>query len=65
MEPGNYVTVGLIYQSNVEMRADQYADIFLRIGLHVFMKNNVRHQFDRTNDCRLINVDDEDNRQLQ
>lgn len=52
----NIFTMGLIYQSNVEISAGPSAEIILRQASHVIHETFVCRQSHHTNDCILINV---------
>ncbi len=56
--------MGLIYQSNVETSADPSAKIYLRQSSRVIYETFVCHQSHRTKDRTLINVAEENNRNL-
>ncbi len=58
------ITLGLIYQSNVETSADPSAKINLRQSSRVIYETFVCRQSHRTKDLTLINVAAENNRNL-
>ncbi len=58
------ITMGLIYQSNVETSADPCAQINLRQSSRVIYETFVCRQSHRTKDRTLINVAAENNRHL-